>query len=156
MILISTVIGAAIALAGSLGVEALRAWQGRVASWREMQATTIAELQELLSTIKDEVAKGKPARNGEPSDQAPSEAELETFAPRTRARMLCSRLDDRELAKTISTFLANVKNKNEPWRTDQAKWLKDQVQFADYANDLGERLRAYRPKRGDVSNKRNC
>src|SRR5262249_35261647 len=109
-------------------------------------ATTITELQELLGTIKDELAKGKPVQDGKASPYAPSQSTLETFAPRTRARMLCSRLEDRELADSISKFLANIKNDEALWRTNRVEWLNDQKAFTDLANDLGAQLRTYKPQ----------
>ena len=147
--LISTVIGAAIALIGSFGVEAFRSWQRRVADWKDMQVSTVTELQELLCTIKDEIARGKPTCQGEESGQAPTEPELEKFAPRTRARMLCSRLDDQKLRQEISKFLADLKNANAQWRKDPEAWLDDQVRFTNYADRLGDQLRSYRPWRDD-------
>jgi len=145
VVIINTIIGAAIALAGSFGIEALRSWQKRVAGWQEMQVAAITELQELLCTVKDELAHGEPVSPGEASSQAPTKSALERFAPRTRARMLCSRLDDQKLRKNISTFLADLKNDEASWRKDPEAWLNDQKQFTMYCNDLSDRLRTYRP-----------
>lgn len=146
MELLSVIVGAIIALVGSLGVEALRGWQLRRADWRAMQVAALDELQELLCVIKDYVVLGKPVSEKAPT-QAPSESDFEAFAPRTRARMLCSRLDEQDLAKRISTFLTDVKAPTAEWRHDSGAWLVVQGQFASFATELGTQLRTYKPRK---------
>lgn len=143
--LYGALVGSGIALVSGFGLEIVRSWQQRRASWREVQARTIAELQELLCDIKDYLAPSKPLSTGVPADHAPTTSDLEKLPSRTRARMLCSRLADNDFGNEISEFLVNLKDERAPWRTSPEAWLDDQGRFSSYANQLGQRMQAHKP-----------